>query len=77
MKYIAAVHEDGAWSFSDISTGLPHTISNQPTLHIYSSGKVVQSVFSTERVPYHCGSFHPDGLILGTATDSGVVKVTP
>jgi pre-mRNA-processing factor 19 len=57
--YAISTSLDGSWAFLDLNRG-----------------SVLKKVMSSESgCGYTCGSFHPDGLILGMGTNTNVVKM--
>jgi len=59
-SFLVSCSLDGCWAFLDVSAG--------------SCLRKVDSS-TTNKVEYLCSQFHPDGLLLGTGTSSGVVNI--
>jgi len=59
-EYVVTFSKSGSWMFYDLASG---------------AKLATASCEEGQRVEFTCGSFHPDGLILGTGTASGDVLI--
>jgi pre-mRNA-processing factor 19 len=86
-SYLITASLDSTWAFYDIANGTKHSYLLSSSFdihfnHIYltclNKGACIESVPSPSDAaasPYHSLSVHPDGLLLGTGTASGLVHV--